>query len=401
MSDETSRAWRRPLGPAQALVWLSAAGLLYVLGSIAPGPGDYTGVALAAGCAGWAAIGALLAGLGWWLQHRLRLLDADALAVVVIAATVAAIGEAVLWSVAAAAPAALLGAAEEPAEDVVATWIYQVLVLVMWHGYAISVYLHVRRRQERSRGEQAERAARQATLDLLRYQLGPHFLFNALNSIVSLIDDRPKASQELLLALSRLLRRALDADAAAATVADELDAIATYLEIEKARYEDQLRVTVELDPRAAELPLAPFLLQPLVENAIVHGMRTTRRLPLEVSVTCTRLGAGVAIAIENDGLLTPAESGLGRAHVGLANVRQRLAHLHPARHVLTVEQRGLRVRAHLVICDASRELPAKPQSLGKTSKGGREQQSSAALAPHRGAGGPSHQSPSAGVKVLP
>jgi anti-sigma regulatory factor (Ser/Thr protein kinase) len=111
-----------------------------------------------------------------------------------------------------------------------------------------------------------------AQLELLRAKVNPHFMYNAFNSIASLIHTDASRAEQMLLALSELLRHSLNSgDEHFATVADEIQITERYLEVEKIRFEDQLKVDIKVDKDCLTLKIPKFIVQPLVENAIIHG----------------------------------------------------------------------------------------------------------------------------------
>ena len=199
-------------------------------------------------------------------------------------------------------------------------------VMLAWTGGLLA--LRARERQ-RVLAEQvlAERVvARDAKLAAIAARLQPHFLFNALNTARSLAAEDPPRTRELLTRIADFLRYALAVDAdTPVPVRDEIDAASTYLAIESARFEDALTVTIEMEPAAERFLLPPFVLQPLLENAIRHadadgaGHRWLR-------LTATSGADGLAIVVQNPGSLPPAPRD---GASGLDIARARLASLYP------------------------------------------------------------------------
>ena len=227
-------------------------------------------------------------------------------------------------------------------------------VLLAWSA----LYLGLKHRQdlvaERERSLQATTWARDAQLEMLRYQLQPHFLFNALNSLRALIGEDPARAREMVTELSGFLRYSLlPAGTADVPLADELASVRRYLAIEQVRFESRLRVRFDVGPGAEARRVPSFLLHPLAENAIKYGVRTCpgpmalvvaarveqERLVIEIANTGRWLGDGADREL-------PMESGAG---VGLANVRQRLERLYPWRHRFQVGQDDGWVRARIEI----------------------------------------------------
>lgn len=173
----------------------------------------------------------------------------------------------------------------------------------------------------------ARLAEERAQLELLRYQLNPHFLYNSLNSIRALVFANAAAAGEMVTRLSEFCRWTLTRGGdGVRTVGEEVEMLQAYLDIERARWQDGVRATVELDPAARDVPLPPFLFLPLIENAIKYGSRTSPGL-LEVAVTLKLEDGRLVGEIANSGewverdAAAPAES----TGIGLDNLRRRLA----------------------------------------------------------------------------
>ena len=185
----------------------------------------------------------------------------------------------------------------------------------------------------------AEAAASAARLAALRYQLNPHFLFNTLNAISSLIVTRDYAPADAMLAkLSEFLRATLSADPdALIALEDELATLQHYLEIESVRFGDRLEVEFACPPDLNDALVPSFVLQPLVENSIKYAVATSAE-PVAIRVEAVQDGDLLVIAIEDDGAgdLGAVQPGTG---VGIANIRQRLATLYGARGSLETVKR--------------------------------------------------------------
>jgi len=189
---------------------------------------------------------------------------------------------------------------------------------------------------QEQRTEKANLLAQTAQLQMLRYQLNPHFLFNAMNSIRALIDENETKARELITELSEFLRYSLDSkDYSDVPLKDEIEAIRHYFAIQKKRYEDKLEVVYDIEPQSAEFPVLSFLVHPLVENAVKYGMRTSP-LPLVVHLKANILDGSLMIEVSNTGRwVEPGDQeGHPRAGTGtgLDNVRRRLENAFPGRH---------------------------------------------------------------------
>jgi two-component system sensor histidine kinase AlgZ len=174
----------------------------------------------------------------------------------------------------------------------------------------------------RSKGQMpAETTAR---LTELQARIRPHFLFNSLNSAIALVREDPARAESLLEDLSELFRHVLVSQNESATLAEEILVARRYLAIEQVRFGERLQVEWSLDPRAGSARVPALFLQPLVENAVKHGVEPSPT-GAEVKVTTQRRGSVVVIKVTNT---VPA--GQGKPGNGLAqdNVRDRLRLLH-------------------------------------------------------------------------
>jgi signal transduction histidine kinase len=180
----------------------------------------------------------------------------------------------------------------------------------------------------RSYGEvrESELQLSRAQLATLRVQLHPHFLFNTLNSIAVLVRRDPAAAEEMLHRLSGFLRGVLDeAEVPWVTLAEELERLRDYVGIEETRFEDRLQVRFEVEGDAMTGVVPTFLLQPLVENALRHGL-APKPGPGTIEILATRVGDRLHLTVKDDGV------GLGAAPrqdgIGLATTRRRLEALY-------------------------------------------------------------------------
>ena len=172
---------------------------------------------------------------------------------------------------------------------------------------------------------QLEVSAREAELRALRAQVDPHFLFNTLNAIASLIAADPAAARTMCLGLADFLRESLRLGGVAAVpLAEELRLAERYLDIERARFGDRLRVERDVDAGAAACAVPALILQPLVENAVRHGVAQLVEGGL-VKIAARCAGGRLRLTVENP---VAAGATAGGAGVGLANVRRRLAALY-------------------------------------------------------------------------
>jgi two-component system, LytTR family, sensor kinase len=181
-------------------------------------------------------------------------------------------------------------------------------------------------RQQVREAQLQEQLAR-AQLHTLRMQLQPHFLFNTLNSIAALVELDPKASQRMIERLSDFFRLTLvSSHLSEVPLREELALVGHYVDLERMRFADRLRVRVDVAPGLLEHPVPSFILQPLVENAIRHGIQPQ----LEggtVEVRGWEEGGALLLEVADDGVGLPVrpDAAARPGGVGLANTRQRLA----------------------------------------------------------------------------
>lgn len=178
-------------------------------------------------------------------------------------------------------------------------------------------------REREAAAARAESAAAQAQLQALRAQLNPHFLFNALHAVGSLVRSDPAAAERALERIGDLLRRSLDHTARELVpLGQEWEFVRGYLELEQLRLGDRLRLDCALDPRALSVPVPALVLQPLVENAVRHGI-ATRPQGGTIRIQASRANGTLTLVVADDGPgATPQAA--GRVGFGLEAVRAQL-----------------------------------------------------------------------------
>jgi len=198
---------------------------------------------------------------------------------------------------------------------------------------------------ERENALRSTALANQAQLEMLRYQVNPHFLFNALNSIRASIEEDTDRAKRMITQLSEFLRYSLlGRNDKWITLRDELDAIKNYLAIEKTRFEEKLEVEYDIDPDAEDFELPCFLMNPLVENAIKHGVKNSST-PLVIKIAARLEGEDLILEVKNNGTL----NGSGKTGVGLANVSERLEKIFGDKGRFDLNQVGENVVARIEI----------------------------------------------------
>jgi hypothetical protein len=200
------------------------------------------------------------------------------------------------------------------------------LILGVWLYVMVAGVAYATRATERA--ARAEAAAARSQLAALRDQLNPHFLFNALHTVVHLIPREPERAAQAAEQIAGLLRTAIEEDRDIVPLAHELEFVERYLDIERLRFGDRLRVRIDVAEDARRFPVPSFALQTLVENAVRHGA-TPRVEPTEITVTAGAAGDGLRLSVHDTGAgAGPEQPGDG---TGLARLRERLAALYGGR----------------------------------------------------------------------
>jgi signal transduction histidine kinase len=205
------------------------------------------------------------------------------------------------------------------------------MVMLVWSALYAGIKYYLLAQEEQQRRLKATAMAHQAQLKMLRYQLNPHFLFNTLNAISTLVlDQNTELANTMLTRLSRFLRYSLDNDPIKkVTVDTEVEALKLYLDIEKVRFEERLQLFFDIDPPARSALMPSLLLQPLVENAIKHAISTAIGGG-SISVSAQVSGKQLVLAVADDG--PGLEHGSNKPRkgggVGLVNCRERLRELY-------------------------------------------------------------------------
>jgi signal transduction histidine kinase len=230
--------------------------------------------------------------------------------------------------------------------------VVSIIVSTFWYRFTANkarlAQAQAERERERARNVELERLALDAQLRSLQAQVEPHFLFNTLANVLSLIDGAPDKARGMLERLIDLLRGSLAVSRSQrTTLAQECALVGAYLDILSIRMGERLAYRIDIPADLAGVSLPPLALQPLVENAIKHGLEP-KLAGGRVTIVARRVADRVEITVEDDGLGFGGSPGAG---VGLANLRERFAALYGERAHLTIEDRtpGTRVRLTLPI----------------------------------------------------
>jgi hypothetical protein len=229
--------------------------------------------------------------------------------------------------------------------------LWQAPIFLGWSWFYFGIKFWKDWNIEHFRAEKANLLAQSAQLQMLRYQLNPHFLFNSLNSIRAMVEEDKQTTRDMLTELAEFLRYSLlSKNYSDVPLKEELNAIRHYFAIEKHRFEDDLEITYDIDAGAEEFPVLSFLIHPLVENAVKHGMQTSK-MPLKINISARLLNGTLTIKVSNTGkwiekTIDGHDNGTG---TGLSNIRARLEQAFPGRYRFGIGPDGEWVTATIEI----------------------------------------------------
>lgn len=222
--------------------------------------------------------------------------------------------------------------------------------LFLYSLLVLTYHLHINQEDRKARIKkeaELQLLVRESEIDRLKSQINPHFLFNSLNSIASLTLSSPEKAREMIIKLSSFLRSSLEYKQNELTfLSTEIDNIRQYLEIEKIRFGNKLHFSFDLDDDCSKCLLPNMILQPLIENAIKHGVYESTE-PVEILARAEKRKEGLVISITNDyDPDLPSRKGKG---IGLQNVNNRLQLVYQATNLLHIRKSDKKFTAELLI----------------------------------------------------
>lgn len=251
-------------------------------------------------------------------------------------------------------------------------WLQSFSVYAMAVTALVALLAFRRLRREERRASRLQISMREAELRALRAQLRPHFLFNTLNSIYSLIPSAPEKAGDMVVQLSDLLRETLEhSDQETVTLASELHLAERYLQIESTRMGERLAVELDVGPDCHQALVPPFILQPLIENAVHHGAAPSTEA-VRLTVSAHAEGDRLHLRVEDDGCGLadqPSTAGGGR---GLRITRSRLESLYGAAASFDLrarQPRGCLAELELPLDRAPREMAEKASAVAVRAAG--------------------------------
>ena len=256
--------------------------------------------------------------------------------------------------------------------------LFYTFIPMAWSVLYVGIKYYRDMHAERERALRAEGLAHEAQLQALRYQINPHFLFNTLNAISTLIVERNNADAERMVArLSDFLRLTLDQGTdVEVPLAEEMDFVRRYLRIQQIRFGDRLTTAFDVDAEALSACVPPLLLQPIVENAVRHGIMP-REAGGTVTVEARRVGETLHLRTIDDGPGPPSDADRAASDgIGLANVQDRLDALYGDDHRFYLDRAdgggcivSIEIPFHTtpIPSDVLTDVPDRPASLPESS----------------------------------
>lgn len=224
------------------------------------------------------------------------------------------------------------------------------VTLLLFSGLYFAVRYWENSQVQKENTLKSEALAHEAQLQMLRYQINPHFLFNALNTIrATIVLDQEKARHTVTL-LSDFFRYTLEKDKEQAnTIGKEVEAIKNYLDIQKIRFEEKLEFDFNIDPKTQNIEIPFFIIHPLVENAVKYGIETSTK-PLKIRITSKILNESLIIEVSNSGSLNiEKEHSIDSTNTGIENINKRLDLVYPGNYEFSLNELDNTVVAKLVI----------------------------------------------------
>ena len=222
-------------------------------------------------------------------------------------------------------------------------------------GYFVRTLFQLHQQEQRAtrlalEKSELESSLNQAQLEALRARLNPHFLFNSLQNISVLTKQDPHTASRMLIVLGDLLRAVLRHDSQPETsLSEEIDLTRSYVALEQMRFGDRLHVAFDIADGVQQALVPSFLMQPLLENAIIHGLKGVRKTGI-IAVRAVEEADGLAIMVTDNGIGPPAEASQMRIGVGLGSTCERLTRMYPDRHGFSIrrpQEGGTEVRITL------------------------------------------------------
>jgi len=218
--------------------------------------------------------------------------------------------------------------------------------------YLINHWLNLKKQKEMTL--QATILANEAQLQMLRYQINPHFLFNALNTIRSMVEEDKAVARNMITELANFFRYSLSQNGTTDTFENEINAIKNYLEIQKIRFEEKLNIIYDIDEKLYNIKIPFFIILPLVENAIKFGLQTSST-PLNIKIVA-KANSQLEIRVHNSGKIIENNNSSEGTKTGIENTKKRLALYFPDKHTFRLYEDNSWVISEIIISDYKNQI---------------------------------------------
>lgn len=219
--------------------------------------------------------------------------------------------------------------------------------------YAITHWLNLKEQKEKTLI--ATNLVSEAQLQMLRYQINPHFLFNALNTIRSMVEEDKDVARKMITELADFFRYSLSHSGTTDTLENEINAIKNYLVIQKIRFEEKLIIEYDIDERLYNMKIPFFIILPLVENAIKFGLQTSK-IPLSIKIYA-RINHHLEIRVCNSGRMVENKKNSDCTKTGIENTKKRLELYFPDNHSFKLFEEDNWVISQIIINNFRNYLP--------------------------------------------
>ncbi len=224
-----------------------------------------------------------------------------------------------------------------------------IYIIIAFAGlyYLVNHWINLKKQKEMTL--QATNLANEAQLQMLRYQINPHFLFNALNTIRSMVEEDKTVARNMITELSSFFRYSLTQDGNTDTLENEINAIKNYLEIQKIRFEEKLNIEYDIDEELYHLKIPFYIILPLVENAIKFGLQSS---PSHLSIKIVaKANSKLEIGVYNSGHIVKCEKSNEGTKTGIKNTKKRLSLFFPDNYSFELSEEDGWVISKIIIND--------------------------------------------------
>ena len=229
-----------------------------------------------------------------------------------------------------------------------------IYIVIAFTGLHVLISHWLKLKEQREMTRQATNLANEAQLQMLRYQINPHFLFNSLNTIRSMVEEDKNVAREMITQLSNFFRYSLSQTGTTDTLANEINAIKNYLEIQKIRFDEKLCVIFDIDENVFPVRIPFFIILPLVENALKFGLQSSSS-PLTIKIVI-KANHHLEISVQNTGHLVECEKDEEGTKTGIENTKKRLALHLPNNHSFSLFEKDSWVISQIIIFDYKSQL---------------------------------------------